>query len=390
MVSYIDINMYAFANGNSQAKISNCYSIAKLDWNDYTTAGQMTSADSGFNIGVFGYGSTIDENSYFDYNAINDNNLKNDEAENDEADYRKTTSEIIGDLNENIYASSNYDFNYGYPTLNYSFMKLSSYAFATSFKTGKDKTENKDQTGNAISIFSGNTTSTKDNEEVYDNYVEEVTYQRLRNNTTPADSSEVYYFMVPNAGVLSQIASITTQIATTDTSSGTTTLTSQAVNNFVLLYDMDLAHTEFSSTWTSLWPDNEDTTDNGDTPAVEGFEGIEKPLGDGILSGCRPQGFQVRTVGYEARLYQDCRHFRFPQYEKRILPDASAVRNGAFRHLFIHFRSEKKALLVVGVLHQIEKDEGFGVIRVETLIRSGIVLLHKDNRIFPAAHVHVV
>lgn len=280
VVSYIDINMYAFANGNSQAKISNCYSIAKLDWNDYTTADKMTSADSGFNIGVFGYGSTIDENSYFDYNAINDNNLKNDEAENDEADYRKTTSEIIGDLNENIYASSNYDFNYGYPTLNYSFMKLSSYAFATSFKTGKDKTENKDQTGNAISIFSGNTTSTKDNEEVYDNYVEEVTYQRLRNNTTPADSSEVYYFMVPNAGVLSQIASITTQIATTDTSSGTTTLTSQAVNNFVLLYDMDLAHTEFSSTWTSLWPDNEDTTDNedtsdnGDTSAVKGFEGI--------------------------------------------------------------------------------------------------------------------
>lgn len=273
VVSYIDINMYAFANGNSQAKISNCYSIAKLDWNDYTTADRMTSADSGFNIGVFGYGSTI-QNSYFDYNAINDNNLKNDEAENDEADYRKTTSEIIGDLNENIYASSNYDFNYGYPTLNYSFMKLSSYAFATSFKTGKDKTGNKDQTGNAISIFSGNTTSTKDNEEVYDNYVEEVTYQRLRNNTTPADSSEVYYFMVPNAGVLSQIASITTQIATTDTSSGTTTLTSQAVNNFVLLYDMDLAHTEFSSTWTSLWPDNEDTTDNGDTSAVEGFEGI--------------------------------------------------------------------------------------------------------------------
>lgn len=255
VVSYIDINMYAFANGNSQATISNCYSIAKLDWNDYTTADKMTSADSSFNIGVFGNGSTI-ENSYFDYNAINDNNLMNTE----QGDSCKTTSSdqkdlgIIEVLNKNIYASSNYDFNYGYPTLKYSFMKLSSYATATSFKTGVDKDENKDQAGNAISIFSGNLNST-----TYDDYVEEVTYQRLQNNATPKDAApDICYFIVPNAGVLSQIANIKTGENVT------------AIKNFVLLYDMDLAHTQFSSRWTSLlWPDNSETED-----VVESFNGI--------------------------------------------------------------------------------------------------------------------
>ena len=246
VVSYIDINMYAFANGNSQAKISNCYSIAKLDWNDYTTADKMTSADSDFNIGVFGNGSTIDENSYFDYNAINDNNLKNNEDK-----YSKTTSGIISKLNTNIYASSNYDFNYGYPTLKYSFMKLSSYATATSFKTGKDKDEQD------TSIFESSIISSSNDEEIYDDYVEEVTYQRLRNNNTPKDAApDICYFMVPNAGVLSQIANITT--GENDT----------AIKNFMLLYDMDLAHTEFSSTWTSLWPDNSETED-----VVESFNG---------------------------------------------------------------------------------------------------------------------
>lgn len=255
VVSYIDINMYAFANGNSQATISNCYSIAKLDWNDYTTADKMTSADSSFNIGVFGSGSDIKGKSYFDYNAIDDNNLKNNEDK-----YSKTTSGIISALDTNIYASSNYDFNYGYPTLKYSFMKLSSYATATSFKTGKDKDEQD------TSIFASSIISSSNDEEIYDDYVEEVTYQRLRNNNTPKDAApDICYFMVPNAGVLSQIASITTQIATTD--SGTSTVTSQAVDRFVLLYDMDLAHTQFSSSWTSLWPDN------SETESVESFNG---------------------------------------------------------------------------------------------------------------------
>ena len=252
VVSYIDINMYAFANGNSQATISNCYSIAKLDWNDYTTADKMTSADSSFNIGVFGNGSAI-VNSYFDYNAINDNNLKNNEDK-----YSKTTSGIISALDTNIYASSNYDFNYGYPTLKYSFMKLSSYATATSFKTGKDKDEQD------TSIFASSIISSSDNEKIYDDYVEEVTYQRLRNNTTPKDAgNNICYFMVPNAGVLSQVANITTKIDGNDT----------AIKNFVLLYDMDLAHTEFrersNSSWTSLqWPDNSETED-----VVESFNG---------------------------------------------------------------------------------------------------------------------
>ena len=254
VVSYIDINMYAFANGNSQATISNCYSIAKLDWNDYTTADKMTSADSSFNIGVFGNGSAI-VNSYFDYNAINDNNLKNNEAAVNNNNPRKTTLDLISALDTNIYASSNYDFNYGYPTLKYSFMKLSSYATATSFKTGVDKDEQD------TSIFESSIISSSNDEEIYDDYVEEVTYQRLRNNTTPKDAApDICYFMVPNAGVLSQIANITTKVDGNDT----------AINNFVLLYDMDLAHTEFSSRWASLqWPDNSETED-----IVESFNGI--------------------------------------------------------------------------------------------------------------------
>lgn len=258
VVSYIDINMYAFANGNSQATISNCYSIAKLDWNDYTTADKMTSADSSFNIGVFGNGSAI-VNSYFDYNAINDNNLKNNEAAVNDNNPRKTTLDLISAfLDTNIYASSNYDFNYGYPTLKYSFMKLSSYATATSFKTGKDKDEQD------TSIFESSIISSSNDEEIYDDYVEEVTYQRLRNNNTPKDAApDICYFMVPNAGVLSQVANITTKIDGNDT----------AIKNFVLLYDMDLAHTEFrersNSSWTSLqWPDNSETED-----VVESFNG---------------------------------------------------------------------------------------------------------------------
>ena len=242
VVTYIDINMYAFANGNSQATISNCYSISKIDWNDYTTADKMTSADTYFNIGVFGRGSSL-TNCYYDYNAIDDLIVERDL---DEAELKKVKIntetlmskdlEIYKDLG--IYAESNFDYNYGYPTLKYNFMKLSSYAIVKSIKTGQNKGVKTDTN----SIFNNNISST-----IYDDYVEEVSYKRLRNFATTADAgNNSFYFLIPNAGILSIIENIT------------------STTNFVLLYDIDLSATQFNNSWNSLYPENTETIEGED------------------------------------------------------------------------------------------------------------------------------
>ncbi len=251
VITYIDINMYAFANGNSQATISNCYSISKIDWNDYTTADKMTSADTFFNIGVFGRGSSL-TNCYYDYNAIDDLIVERDL---DEAELKKVKIntetlmskdlEIYKDLG--IYAESNFDYNYGYPTLKYNFMKLSSYAIVKSIKTGQNKGVKTDTN----SIFNNNISST-----IYDDYVEEVSYKRLRNFATTADAgNNSFYFLIPNAGILSIIENIT------------------STTNFVLLYDIDLSATQFNNSWNSLYPENTKTIE-GEDVTTGNYSGI--------------------------------------------------------------------------------------------------------------------
>lgn len=265
VTTYIDTSMYAFANGSSSAKISNSYSIAKLDWNDYTTASKMTSGDTAYSIGVFGKESAL-KNCYYDKNAINLTLSSNIEGaiekntlqlmqKSNNSNNNDNDNEIFknkGSTGAPIYTESDFNFNYGYPTLKYDFMKLSSYATATSFTSGKDQTESD------TSIFSSNITSI-----TYDDYVEEVVYERLGNNTLPAVSN---YFMIPNAGVLSLIGS----------GEGV------SAENFVLLYDMDLKNTEFSSSWRSLYPKIEtaETNEDSTTPIFDSgvFDGNGKTI----------------------------------------------------------------------------------------------------------------
>lgn len=279
VVTYIDINMYAFANGNSQATISNCYSISKIDWNDYTTADKMTSTDTSFNIGVFGGGSSL-KNCYYDYNAVDDSIVERDL---DEAELKKekVNTETLMSKDLGIYAESNFDYNYGYPTLKYNFMKLSSYAIVKSIKTGK----NKDVKTDTNSIFNNNISST-----VYDDYVEEISYERLRNFATTADAgNNSFYFLIPNAGILSIIEKTST-------------------TNFVLLYDIDLSATQFNNnnnnnSWNSLYPEHTETVEGG-TVTTGNYSGIFDGNGKTIsgLNNTLFNGIQGNSVVKNLRL----------------------------------------------------------------------------------------
>ena len=241
ITTYIDTNLYAFADVASYSIIRDCYTITKLDWNEYTASYSVPKG----NISAFGT-QTFQVNLY---DSFYDKNALNIELEADEIGGENTTQNFFdnsfGDvdksakLNELDYDNSNFDYNFGYPTHKYGFMKLSSYALA-----GEEKADG----------------------DGYDSYVKSREYTRLPNNTTPEkylfeSESKEYYYIVPNAGVLSRLDDITTkEYQDLDDETQNATLADIKVTRFALWYDMDLSQTEYSNeeddpnskSWASL------------------------------------------------------------------------------------------------------------------------------------------
>lgn len=241
ITTYIDTNLYAFADVASYSIIRDCYTITKLDWNEYTASYSVPKG----NISAFGT-QTFQVNLY---DSFYDKNALNIELEADEIGGENTTQNFFdnsfGDvdksakLNELDYDNSNFDYNFGYPTHKYGFMKLSSYALA-----GEEKADG----------------------DGYDSYVKSREYTRLPNNTTPEkylfeSENKEYYYIVPNAGVLSRLDDITTkEYQDLDDETQNATLADIKVTRFALWYDMDLSQTEYSNeeddpnskSWASL------------------------------------------------------------------------------------------------------------------------------------------
>lgn len=226
LTTYNNANIYAFTNGADYTSILDSYTITKIDWNNYTE--ESDTPDKNTIFSAFGINKSFNtynlKNAFYDANALNvhisDDKVGdiNNITYNTEGatiysgielgtkkftkDFYATSKEddtaaaIFEDINYNPWSKS-IDFNYNYPTLKYGYLRLSSYATIES-------TNSKANNG-------------------YDNYVIETTYKRLNNNqnTTNIESDSLFY-MIPNAGVLSNIENIGLD------------------KNYILMYDIDL------------------------------------------------------------------------------------------------------------------------------------------------------
>ena len=229
VVSYINANMFTFNSGDENLQIANSYTIAKLDNNDYT-GGNFSGT-----LGVVN--NATSSNFYFDYNAVNNKGYKNNGIYNIENEYtsstgfgKKTSDFLDGSLlKDDDNWSRAVDFNYGYPTRGFTYLKQSSWS-TRSVPTGSSE---------AASPSS------------YDDYVLTRTYTPNANGNILTEQTKTT-FLVPNIGVLQYIL--------THQNDDDTNKLWKNVSNMALMYDIDLSATEFSTTennetigdWTSL------------------------------------------------------------------------------------------------------------------------------------------
>ena len=266
ITSYISANLYAFASGEKDySSVVNSYSISKLDQNDYTTSGDPQGT-----LSVFG--NTTVTSSYYDKNAINTSLTVEDEEETETNTSEKVTSDFndlvktpsadettVDYLSSYYYDAHDYDFNYGYPTLKFGFMKTSSYATAGETTRGDSCT--------------------------YDYYVTESEYTRLANNNTPDDlTSGDYYFIIPNAGVLAKIDNISREVIVEITEGDTTTQETTTVyaRNFVLWYDIDIAQSQYADSWVSIDLPSAGSSDDPNVETtydvIKDFDGLDHTI----------------------------------------------------------------------------------------------------------------
>ena len=266
ITSYISANLYAFASGEKDySSVVNSYSISKLDQNDYTTSGDPQGT-----LSVFG--NTTVTSSYYDKNAINTSLTVEDEEETETNTSEKVTSDFndlvktpsadettVDYLSSYYYDAHDYDFNYGYPTLKFGFMKTSSYATAGETTRGDSGT--------------------------YDYYVTESEYTRLANNNTPDDlTSGDYYFIIPNAGVLAKIDNISREVIVEITEGDTTTQETTTVyaRNFVLWYDIDIAQSQYADSWVSIDLPSAGSSDDPNVETtydvIKDFDGLDHTI----------------------------------------------------------------------------------------------------------------
>lgn len=266
ITSYISANLYAFASGEKDySSVVNSYSISKLDQNDYTTSGDPQGT-----LSVFG--NTTVTSSYYDKNAINTSLTVEDEEETETNASEKVTSDFndlvktpsadettVDYLSSYYYDAHDYDFNYGYPTLKFGFMKTSSYATPGETTRGDSGT--------------------------YDYYVTESEYTRLANNNTPDDlTSGDYYFIIPNAGVLAKIDNISREVIVEITEGDTTTQETTTVyaRNFVLWYDIDIAQSQYADSWVSIDLPSAGSSDDPNVETtydvIKDFDGLDHTI----------------------------------------------------------------------------------------------------------------
>ena len=143
----------------------NNYSATRLDWNDYINL-DNTTKEIYYTLGVV-----------YDADALGVINS-----------FTTTYSTIESTLNNSMWISEVW-FNYGYPTLKYQYLKISSFALQGEAEYECDNAEH-----------NHNDSSKNDYKPTYDCYVENYTYTRVKNGTQ-AKENETFY-MVPNAGVL--------------------------------------------------------------------------------------------------------------------------------------------------------------------------------------------
>ena len=241
LTTYINANIYAFTNGANNTKINNSYTITKIDWNDYTKESNVP--ENGTRFSVFGnkkFSSYILENAFYDKNALNVNISNQDDIDTSNINYvtegvtiysdienkntkdkdtMKVTSEfsvqeLFGKNTSDSWEWS-YNFNYNYPTLKYGYLKLSSYATQNNPENDEEKYS-------------------------YDDYVLKYEYTRLSNNQIPDANDTKAFYMIPNAGVLSNINN------TYEENGNKKGLT----KNFVLMYDIELKYSDYDRTKT--------------------------------------------------------------------------------------------------------------------------------------------
>ncbi len=196
VVSYINAQLSGFANSivtGSNMMISDCYTITKLDQNDYTSTDAPTA-------GIYANKGGTVEDLYYDQNGLNVT-LSADESTGSSllftnflSNAESNTSYATEDWSRNV------NYNYGYPTRGFTYLKQSSWASSTSSTGGN----------------SG-----------YDSYVTTYTYERADNGS----NTETGTFFVPNIGVLAYLL---------------TGNNGKDITNMALMYDVDLSATEFS------------------------------------------------------------------------------------------------------------------------------------------------
>ncbi len=282
--SYISANIYAITDIISYTKLINTYTIAKLNQNDYTISGNPTGV-----VSIFGLGgnsgipaSAVISNSYYDYNSVNYDVTEEELVGNSNYDLRRLTDTFVGvdGSAPEIFDSMDYDkgtleFNYGYPTHKYGFMKLSSFATIANEDTNEGTT--------------------------YDDYVIEREYQRLPNNTSFAsyENKDNLYFLITSAGYLARISELnikyqtigsagddgTDDDGTGDDGTGESGSTGSAydIRRFVLMYDIDIEQTQYKEgQWISIAFGTKTVTNGNDNVTVQDalidFDGQEHTI----------------------------------------------------------------------------------------------------------------
>ncbi len=232
----VDAPVFAFTLA-CYANVNNCYSITKVDLNNYLEL-ESKYTISDFNVESDGPSDTHGLiNCYVDHDALNDGwatrgkthtQFWNVITEGEDKGKPNPSGNFSNSTNK---WECDYDFNYGYPTLKYQYMKNSSYAYLskTETKLARLKSEkrayegydpNKDEENNDINL--------------YDNYIVENEYTRLSNGKTPATEDDCYY-MIPNIAILSKLKEVNKNFYLNKDKE-----TENINGKFILKYDIDV------------------------------------------------------------------------------------------------------------------------------------------------------
>ncbi len=232
----ISANVTAFANFHGSTSIENCYAYPKLDIRDYTNA---TNTSSG-TVTVFNT-DVKDKNLFYDINGLNYEDIKNTVGDQQRsfAYLRREEGSDIKYFSIDDRWTNNYNFNYGYPTLRYQYLNVSSYAILTRSIKKSDRLAEDD---GAARLISPDPLQTDD--EYYDKYITENTYTRLENGDVPySDTTKKYYFMIPNVSLLIRMNDV--HKTENNTPDGLT-------KNFILKNDIDFIKLMIENAKTSI------------------------------------------------------------------------------------------------------------------------------------------